>query len=77
MYRSEGLSPLTFPHELKDQAYYEASCQACEVEVTLSKTEHSKVRGALAYDLRKDGSHGRALKVDVCGVCKGDRLEPS
>ena len=37
------------------------------------------VVGALFYDTKSNGSHGRALRVDVpqLGLLKGDRLEPS
>eukprot|EP00969_Alexandrium_andersonii_P245530 10850648-Alexandrium_andersonii.AAC.1 len=36
------------------------------------------MRGALGYDHRKDGSHGRALRVALPGGLRaGDRIEPS
>ena len=76
LYDLQNLSPVTFPHRLHRFADYEAKYQACEIWATLSPRYAIRVRGALHFDKRKKGSSGRALSMDVCGLMKGDRLEP-
>ena len=58
---------------------YTASCDGCEIWVTMSRTQHLTVRGLLFYDKRKH-SKGRGLVLRdgyaPLGLEKGDRLEP-
>jgi hypothetical protein len=77
MYNWVGLSPLTFPHELKTHADWETRVQSCEVSRHFSALELQQLKGALFYDRRKNGNCGRCLAVDMFGLQKGDRLEPN
>ena len=76
----EGFSLVASAHELKTAADYDRACAACEVRVrVLDPGAKAILVGALFYDTRNNGAHGRALRVDVpqLGLLKGDRLEPS
>ena len=76
----EGFSLVASAHELKTAADYDRACAACEVRVRVLDPEAKAILvGALFYDTRNNGAHGRALRVDVpqLGLLKGDRLEPS
>jgi hypothetical protein len=76
----EGFSLVASAHELKTAADYDAGCAACEVRArVLDSATKAILVGALFYDTRNNGSHGRALRVGVpqLGLLKGDRLEPS
>lgn len=80
LYVTENFTARTFPHPLKGDLDYETACAAAEVPTTFAnELQLRTVAGLLAYDRRKDGSHGRALTRDVpvLGLLKGDRLEPS
>ena len=76
MYDHQGLSPVSFPFELRTEADYRAAVAGCEVRRVFTKRETLLIKGSLHFDRRDKGSHGRALKVDMCGLSKGDRLEP-
>ena len=61
---------------------YRNACDACEVRVLIpDRAAHARIKAALRFDRRKNGSHGRALKFDLrvggTELKKGDRLEPS
>jgi hypothetical protein len=76
MYSTQGLSPVSFPYELKRNHDWETSVQGCEISRDFSADEVMVLKGALDFDRRKQGSDGRSLSLDVCGLSKGDRLEP-
>ena len=76
----EGVSVIEEPWAAKGFAEWDAACRACEIHVRImSKKDLDFLVGALDYDKRAGGSHGRALKVDIPKhlLQKGDRLEPS
>ena len=61
---------------------YDSACTASGVDVEIPSREvHAQIRGALFFDRRQSGSHGRSLLVDILvgavWLLKGDRLEPS
>ena len=59
---------------------YVQACVDSERKVLVSTTTLLKrIVGALFYDRREKGSHGRALRWDITGtsLLAGDRLEPS
>ena len=61
------------------QDYLDA-CRLCEITIHVRSMELlRRIRDALFYDHRKDGSHGRALRWDVVGapLKANDRLEPT
>jgi hypothetical protein len=71
---------LTPPFPEKTGFQYEEACGFCEQWVTLKdKRQHQIVLGALFYDKRKHGDHGRCLSRDIADLqlLQGDRLEPS
>jgi hypothetical protein len=76
LYKVSGLSAVSFPHRLLTLADYRQRVARCQVWKTLSAREVLQVQGCLEFDRRDRGPHGRALKVDVCGLSKGDRVEP-
>ena len=58
---------------------YDAECRSCEIVCNINTEEkYKKVRNSLLYDLRRNGSRGRALAVNIpeLGLERGDRLEP-
>jgi hypothetical protein len=76
LYLTLGLGPASFPHDLKVWADYIESCNRCEVIKVVSEGDRRLLLGSLAYDKRPRGSHGRCLRMDVCGLLQDDRLEP-
>ena len=78
MTQIDGISPVGLPWGLKDLARYEEACAAMEVRIkVMSTTDMQLLLGALVYDKRTRGFRGRALSMDVIGLRRGDRLEPS
>ena len=54
------------PWRPTSQADYERACGACEFTVVVPNAEvQSVIRAHLAFDRRRKGSHGRALKADL------------
>ena len=59
---------------------YEEACTSCELLVPITTLELlRRIRGALFFDRRDRGAHGRALRFAVAGttLLPGDRLEPT
>ena len=79
----DGLSPIWIPWEKKTLALYLQECSRREIIVTVTCTQELvRICGAMRFDARKQGVHGRALICDLPGICgvnlkKNDRLEPS
>ena len=78
LYHPRGVSLHECPWPLNTDDDYEAAISRCEIWVTLSAEDHSRVRRALHYDRRPNGSHGRCLTKPLAdlGLDTGDRLEP-
>jgi hypothetical protein len=76
MYSVTGLSPVSFPHRLLTLGDYRDRVARCEVWKTFTAREAVQLQALLEFDRRKNGVHGRALKADIVGMLKGDRLEP-
>jgi len=76
---TSGLTAVGPGWPLKGDAQFEAANAACEHRVRMSPNDLALVKRWLNYDKRQQGSHGRALQVDVphLGLQKHDRLEPS
>ena len=80
LYRWDGLSPFGIGQTLATSAHYEQACIDCEQKVHISNIrDFQKVRSALEFDMRKDGSAGRIVEIDIPSVNlqKYDRLEPT
>ena len=78
-YNSKGLSPISFPCELKTRAAIEQATRRCEIIVTIgSVADQNRVRGNLYYDKSKGGAKGRCLRNGIphLGLREQDRLEP-
>ena len=74
-----GVSLVSWPCHLNDDADYEAACTRCEIRLTLTAETHALLAPLLTVDLR--GKQGPLLKADVVvggqRLEAGDRLEPS
>ena len=82
LYCLQGLSPICCGKFKENSAEdYWKACERCEHLVVLSRETHALLSSVLAYDKRKDGSKGLALKfhpdLDSMGLQVGWRLEPS
>lgn len=74
-----GVSAVTFPHRENTDNDYDVAAARCEVRVRLTKAQHKRMIGLLAYDKRPSGNAGIALLADFPeqGLRTGDRLEPT
>lgn len=80
----EWYSPL---HRKRTWADYDSACVECERAVILDEADWRWLRASVDYDVRKQGSRGRALvrtlgpagvvRATRLGLEAGDRLEPS
>ena len=79
MFDITNFSVLSFPAPLKTTEGYRLACEAAEKHVVATQAQVQRILGALRFDKRKDGAHGRALIRDIpeLNLEKGDRLEPS
>lgn len=80
LYQVGELGPLSAPWRVNTAAAYDASCARCEVHVVLpTAAVRDLVCGALRYDKREQGNHGRCLRdaLPALGLLAGARLEPS
>ena len=73
-------SPLAWP--LRDLAGYETACGQCEIHVRtgqMTPREWSRLLGDLQMDVRREGSHGLALRTSwpSLRLKQGDRVEPA
>jgi len=67
------------PWPTNDDEDYERACERCEMWKTLETAEmHARVKAALRYDKRPQGSRGRCLASEIpeLDLEIGDRLEP-
>ena len=69
---------VSHPFVRKEWADYEESCSRCEYWVTMTREQHTCLRGLLFYDKRKAAGRGLTLRADFgpLGLLKGDRVEP-
>ena len=77
--RIAGLSPITFPWDLKTWGDYSRACDSCEIRVEVTEDNFRQLRARLQFDRRSSGARGRAMVTDYppLRLRKGDRLEPS
>ena len=80
LYQVGETSPISGPFPPKTPQHYEQACADCErVVLVPDAMTHARLIGALWYDMKKGGSHGRSLRRDFppLALLAGDRLEPS
>ena len=68
MSETPGISPVCLPWRINEPVGYETACRTCETRVVVNTNQELlAVAGALEYDVRKQGFHGRVLKRPVTG----------
>ena len=64
---------------LNDDADFQRAMEECEIDVVLTRELRDKIAASLRFDKRQNGSHGRALRIDIpeANLKANDRLDPS
>ena len=74
MFDPTGISLLDLPWRPNTDEDYENAAVRCEIRVLLARHDWDIIRTILAYDKRKEGSHGLALTRDYMPL--GQREDP-
>ena len=79
MFDPTGISLLDVPWRPSTDEDYENAAVRCEIRVLLARHDWDIIRIILAYDKRKDGSHGLALTRNYMplSLVAADRVEPT
>jgi hypothetical protein len=77
----EGVSVLSFPWHVNEDADYEVACSRAELWARLTEPIRLQLIPPMSYDRRHHGPHGRTIgavteDLAALGLKAGDRLEP-